>query len=83
MKIKLKMLGDLRQYLPAGAQFNRCELDIAAGSTAQTVLAIVQLPTEKTFLLMVNGDMVPQADYATTSIRAGDEVVLFPPIKGG
>ena len=83
MKIQLKMLGDLRQHLPAGAQFNRCELDIAVDDSVQAVVEKIQLPDEKTFLLMLNGDMVLQADYATTTLQAGDELVLFPPIKGG
>lgn len=83
MKIKLKMLGDLRHYLPAGAQFNRCELVLAEGAMASSVLTHIDLPDEKTFLLMVNGDMIQQSDYATTQLRADDEVVLFPPIKGG
>ena len=47
------------------------------------MLSHIALPDEKTFLLMVNGDMVRQSDYATTRLNAGDEVVLFPPIKGG
>ena len=77
------MLGDLRHYLPAGTQFNRCELELAHGATVNSVLSRVSLPDEKTFLLMVNGDMVQQSDYSTTELDAGDEVVLFPPIKGG
>ncbi len=77
------MLGDLRQYLPAGAQFNRCELVLTAGATASSVVAHLALPDEKTYLLMVNGAMVQQSDYATTYLQADDEVILFPPIKGG
>ena len=77
------MLGDLRHYLPAGTQFNRCELELADGATINSVLSHISLPDEKTFLLMVNGDMVQQEAYAITHLSAGDEVVLFPPIKGG
>lgn len=77
------MLGDLRHYLPAGTQFNRCELELADGATADSVLANISLPDEKTFLLMVNGDMVQQGDYANAQLQDGDEIVLFPPIKGG
>ena len=83
MKIKLKMLGDLRHYLPVGAQFNRCELELAVGATASSVVVHISLPAEKTYLLMVNGDMIQRGDYAATHLNAGDEVVLFPPIKGG
>lgn len=83
MKIQLKMLGDLRHYLPAGTQFNRCELELAHDATASSVLAHIALPADKTYLLMLNGDMIQQADYANTYLKAGDEVVLFPPIKGG
>ncbi len=83
VKVSLKMLGDLRHYLPAGTQFNRCELELADGATASSVLTHIALPSEKTYLLMVNGDMIQRDNYATTQLNAGDEVVLFPPIKGG
>lgn len=77
------MLGDLRQYLPAGSQFNRCELTMATDATAQLVVTQLQLPEQKAFLLMVNGDMIQPDEYAATCLRSDDEVTLFPPIKGG
>ena len=77
------MFGDLRQYLPVGSQFNRCELEMPDGATPLSVIGRIALPEAKTYLLMVNGDLVRQESYAVTVLEAGDEVVVFPPIKGG
>lgn len=83
MKVRLKMFGDLRQYLPAGSRFNHIDLELAAGSAVSQVMQRVTLPDNKTWLLMLNGDLVHEPDYAQTALKDGDEVVLFPPIKGG
>lgn len=83
MKVRLKMFGDLRQYLPAGSRFNHVDLDLAEGAVVLDMMQRVTLPESKTWLLMLNGDLVHEPDYAQTMLKAGDEVVLFPPIKGG
>ena len=83
MKVRLKMFGDLRQYLPAGSRFSYVDLDLAEGATVLNVMQQVVLPESKTWLLMLNGDLVHEPDYVKTALKDGDEVVLFPPIKGG
>nr|CAA6830354.1 MAG: Unknown protein [uncultured Thiotrichaceae bacterium] len=83
MVIRLTMFGDLRQYLPAGSQFNHADLDMATNATVSQVMQQVTLPESKKWLLMLNGDLVHEPDYVGTALKEGDEVVLFPPIKGG
>lgn len=83
MKVRLTLFGDLRQYLPAGSQFNHVDLELATDAVVADVIRQVTLPEAKTWLLMVNGDLVAEVDYAQTTLNDGDEVVLFPPIKGG
>ncbi|MEZ5534345.1 MAG: MoaD/ThiS family protein [Thiolinea sp.] len=83
MKVRLTLFGDLRQYLPPGSQFNHTDLELAQGVTLSQVLQKVALPEDKSWMLTLNGDLVREPDYAVTTLNDGDEVVLFPPIKGG
>lgn len=83
MKVRLTLFGDLRQYLPAGSQFNHVDLDLSSEAMVSDVMQQVVLPETKTWLLMLNGDLVHEPDYINTRLQEGDEVVLFPPIKGG
>ena len=83
MKISLKLLGNLRQYLPVAGQFNRCELNVPAHTSVHTVIAQIPLPTDQPFMLMHQGDLVKKEDYEHVTLEQGDELVLLPPIKGG
>ena len=83
MKIRLKMLGDLRQYLPIAGTFNECELTLSAQGRVSDVLALVKLPADKEALLMVNDEMVRQSELHQYQLKSGDVLTLFPPIKGG
>lgn len=83
MQARLTMFGDLRQYLPAGSQFSYIDLELATDATVQQLMQQVTLPEHKTWLLMLNGELVHEPDYVQTMLKEGDEVVLFPPIKGG
>ncbi len=76
------MLGDLRQYLPAGSRFTRCQLEVADGSLP-AILQRLPIPADKEYLLILKDTLVPAEDYATTQLEEGDELTVFPPIKGG
>lgn len=82
MQIRVKMLGDLRQYLPAGSAFNRCQLEVAE-AVLGSVLRQLAVPADKPYLVSVNNTLIHQPDYATLVLQADDEVTLIPPIKGG
>ena len=83
MNIDLRLLGDLRDYLPAGGDYDHVVLELAEGGSVQDVLKQVQLPASVPFFLMVNQAMVQADDFAEIRLQAGDEVALFSPIKGG
>jgi sulfur carrier protein ThiS len=83
MNVRLTLFGDLRQYLPAGSRFSHTDLELADTASVAQALQQVTLPEHKSWLLMLNGDLVHEPDYAQTMLKDGDEVVLFPPIKGG
>lgn len=83
MKVQLKMFGDLRQYLPVGNQFNRCEVELEGNASLADLLGGITLPEAKTCLVMKNGELILVQDHSSTSLQDQDEVVIFPPVKGG
>ncbi len=76
------MLGGLRVFLPTAGEFSRCDVQLSEGATINDVIAQVGLPENKPFFVMFEGKKLQKADYSTP-LNEGDEVVLFPPIKGG
>jgi len=82
MKISLKMLGGLRVFLPAAGEFSRCDLELNEGATINDVIAQVDLAADRPFFVMFDGKKLHESEYGK-SLREGDEVVMFPPIKGG
>ena len=83
MLIKLKVGGQLRHYLPQGSSGSEIELDIAEGATAIDVMNQLGLPGEDSYLVMLNGTVLPTAKRAETALQSNDELGLFPPLKSG
>ena len=83
MQINVKTGGLLRKYLPAGAQGGQTELRVADDATALDVIQQLGLPMEDSYLVMLNGTVLPTAKRGETTLKAGDELGLFPPLKGG
>ena len=76
------MLGGLRVFLPTAGEFSRCDLQLDEGATIKDAITKVALPAEKPFFVMFGGKKLQETDYSMV-LEEGDEVVMFPPIKGG
>jgi sulfur carrier protein ThiS len=83
MNVTLKLYATLSDYLPAGAQNNRTEVELAAGETVGQLIDRHRLPPKLTHLVLVNGVFVAPEARATTALREGDTVAVWPPIAGG
>ncbi|TNF90628.1 MAG: MoaD/ThiS family protein [Gammaproteobacteria bacterium] len=83
MEVSVTLFGGLRHYLPAGSSFNKCKIDIDAGSSLEALLAKVPVPADKPYMVILNDEKVASDQYADVTIQGDDEVVLLPPIKGG
>ena len=83
MQVTVKLFGGLRQFLPAGSSFNSCQLTIPSEPTLDDVLALLPIPEQKAYLVIINDEKINTTDYSSTEIHEGDEIVLLPPIKGG
>jgi sulfur carrier protein ThiS len=83
MDISVTLFGGLRHYLPAGSSFNKCKISIDDGSSLADLLQKIPLPSDKTYMVILNDEKVAQDRLGEITIQGQDEVVLLPPIKGG
>ncbi len=83
MKIKLHMLGELRQFLPPSAQYDQADVEIAEGSSLRQLIETRALPADTDYLVIINEQLVNDKNFDELVLGENDEVTLFPPIKGG
>lgn len=83
MQITVKTAGLLGRHLPPGSSGNEARLDIEADTTPLDVMRRLALPERDSYLVMLNGDIVPSSARPKTRLKEGDELGIFPPLKGG
>ncbi len=79
----MTLFGGLRQYLPAGSGFNKCQIALDAGASLENLLQKVPIPDDKPYMVLLNDEKVTSERFSEITIQADDLVVLLPPIKGG
>jgi sulfur carrier protein ThiS len=79
----VKLYVTLSDYLPAGSKNSRVEIDVAENAAVDAVLAPFLLPAKLMHLVLINGVFVPPDERATTALREGDVLAVWPPIAGG
>lgn len=83
MQVTIKLFGALREFLPAGSDYNSCRLSIEPNQLLGEILSQLPIPEHKPYLVIVNDEKINQQDITSVQIRENDEIVLLPPIKGG
>jgi sulfur carrier protein ThiS len=88
VEITLKLFATLADYLPQEIdgrkrQHNQIALDVAAGTTVQSLIDRFQLPSKMTHLVLVNGVFIPPSARAAHALAPGDALAIWPPIAGG
>ena len=79
MKVEVRLFATLRSYLPVGTSVDGVSLDLPPGSTVRDVVALLNIPSEVAYLIVVNGR---DADPLQV-LAPGDELAMFPPLAGG
>ncbi len=79
MKISVKLIATLREKLPVGTEGNTCTIEVNDDCTVQEVLAIFEIPDDKTNVILVNGHTPSDVQILTE----GDVVCAFSAIAGG
>ena len=83
MKITFKTGGLLAEMLPADAVDDAMGLELPDGSTPIDVMAHFDLPEDDFYLVILNDEVIPKSRREMTVLRDGDELGIFPPLKGG
>ena len=83
MQITVKTGGLLYKHLPDSRTGNRASVDVPEDTTAASLLGELGMPSDQTYLVIVNGELVPEQQRAATSLADGDKVSINPPLKGG
>jgi molybdopterin converting factor small subunit len=83
MKLTIKLFALLGQYLPAGANDNTAEIEVADGATASDVIRRLNLPQEYCHLVLINGLYLTPGERDTRPLHPGDALAIWPPVAGG
>jgi thiamine biosynthesis protein ThiS len=83
LRISVKTNSVLAQYLPPGSARDRAQLEVAEGTTPFDVMRKLGFPETRTYLVIVNDDLVPKAERTRRALAENDELAILPPLKGG
>jgi thiamine biosynthesis protein ThiS len=83
MKINFKTGGLLADILTPDSADEQMSLDVDNAATPVDVMKQLKLPTDDFYLVIVNDEVVPKSDRDRRQLKEGDELGIFPPLKGG
>jgi sulfur carrier protein ThiS len=83
VKITVTTTALLSTHLPPGASGDSAELEVAEGATPEAVMSGLGMPLDEGYLVVLNDELVPQAERATRALKADDELTIMPPLRGG
>ena len=75
MKIRVKLMGVLKDRLPQGG-----ELELADSASIADALTALEIPVGSVQVFTVNGQLERNAQR---TLAAGDELSVLPPVGGG
>jgi molybdopterin converting factor small subunit len=79
MKVTIVCFGAMREYLPAGTEGNRADVDVPAGANLGDLVDQMGAPRRLVFSALVDGERSDLSEGLTD----GAEVTLMPPFSGG
>ena len=82
MKITFKLYASLTRYLPDRAKNHQIELDVSEAMSPLQLLAQYGVPEAQIHLVLINGVFVVPSER-DVSLKAGDELAVWPAIAGG
>ncbi|MBI1731592.1 MAG: hypothetical protein HYR49_02330 [Gammaproteobacteria bacterium] len=83
MKITLRLLGNLRQYLPVGREFSDIERDFADATAPADLPLQVGIPAGTPLMFVLNDTRLTTEQAAHTQLAHGDLLIISPAVKGG
>lgn len=83
MKITVRSIGRLGAQVPLEHGVNRVALDVPPDTTPADVLRRLGLSADRAYLVIVNGEVVPQDRHARWALSDDDELTVLPKPKVG
>ena len=83
VRITLKLMATLTDYLPQPRQGHQMALDIPPGTTIQDVVERFRLPWKLVHLVLVNAVYVDPEQRDSRVLRDGETLAIWPPVAGG
>jgi thiamine biosynthesis protein ThiS len=69
--------------MPPGGARDRVEIDVEEGTTPFEVMQRLGFPESRTYLVILNDDLIPKAERSVRTLSENDELAILPPLKGG
>ncbi len=77
MRLTVRLFGDLRRYLPDGA--DELLMEAPDGTTVQGMLEQAGINPQEVWLVRANKKMIPESQ----TLLDGDDIEVFEPVGGG
>jgi len=82
MKVLVKMLSSLMEYLPKGVNSNVVELSVENSASAHSVVDQLGVPRKDIKAIIINGEFSPE-EARDIPLKDGDTITVWPSIQGG
>ncbi len=83
MKIAVRLVAYVGDAIPNIDEAGEGEIDLPDGATVADALAILDVAAAEMYMTLVNDAVVRPSVQDETELNDGDELTVFPPIKGG
>ncbi|NQW01338.1 MAG: MoaD/ThiS family protein [Rhodospirillales bacterium] len=71
-------------HQPSGFdEFGNATLKLDSQTTVTGLLAQLRLSDLETYMVLVNGTVIPPSEHGSHVLADGDEAAVFPPMEGG
>ena len=83
MKIAVRLVAYVGDAIPNIDESGEGELELPQGATVADALTILDVAAAEMYMTLVNDAVVRPSVQGETVLNDGDELTVFPPIKGG
>lgn len=83
INVTFKVFANLREHMPQGNISHILQLAVEEGTTPEALALCYNLPPKLVHLVLINGHYIPHEERATTLLKDGDVLAVWPPIGGG
>ncbi len=83
LRVTLKLMATLTDYLPQPRHGHQMELELRAGTTIQDIVEQFRLPWQLVHLVLVDGVYIYPDSRDTRELRDGETLAIWPPVAGG